>query len=147
MLCLCLLFFAGCKSPTDLYYALPNGYAVTRINGHQIFIIYNKDWENEQGQEWDGKIILPNFYVKGFCHNESFIGLFGTHTEASSATDQEIDLGSIQYYLIDTCTNKVLGPYVTQEDFNNACSSCFFGIFDCWYNVSDYPDKWTSSYN
>lgn len=147
LLCVCLLYFVGCKGRTDLYYSLPNGYAVTRLNGSQVVFIYNKDWKSEQGQEWDGRIVLPNYYVKGFCHNESYIGLFGTQTEACSATAQEIDSGAIQYYLINSRTREVWGPYATQEDFNNACISWFSGIFDCWYEVSDYPDKWTSSYN
>lgn len=146
ILCFCLLCLGGCTGSSDLYYSLPNGYAVTRINGSQIVIIYNNDWRSEQGQEWDGRIVLTNYFVKGFCYNESYIGLFGTRTEASSATSQEITSGAIQYYLIDSRTREILGPYATQEDFNKACTSSNAGVFDSWYEVADYPDKWTSSY-
>lgn len=145
LICALLCCF-GCTESTDLYFSLPNGYAVSRLNGSQIVLIYNDNWENELGQVWDGIIVLPNYYVKGFCYHGSFIGVFGTQTETPSATMQERESGAIQYYLLDSQSSEMWGPFASKAEYDKVCTSMNIPIVDDWYEVTDYPRKWISSY-
>jgi len=143
---LSMLLFAGCLERNDLYYALPNGYAVARNNGNSIDIIYNENWSDQIGEEWSGIIVVDNYYIRAFCHDDVFIGLEGVHTEKSYATDEEKENGPSSYYLIDSITGTCFGPFETMDELASKCEALGFNTLGPWYESKDYPLKWKSYY-
>ena len=142
-----LLLLSGCQfwGTTEMHYAFPNGYFVSRINGRQITIALNKYFETDP-EDLTGVTVIKQFYVKGFCNNERYVGLFGTHTQLHYATDDEIESGAIQYYLIDTETKTIYGPYIDQSEYEKFLQeiNCV-GLSD-WLETKDYIVKWDNHY-
>ena len=142
-----LLLLCGCSldESDDLYYALPNGYFVSRINSKQIAISWDKNWESNP-DSMCGVTAIKKYFVKGFCYNERYIGLYGTHTQLDYATDDEIKAGTIHYYLIDTKSRVVYGPFSEPSDYTKVLEENECEDICEWFETKEYPTQWRNHY-
>ncbi len=112
LLCLALAFLlAGCIGPgaSDWRYELPNDYEIWRINSRSIRCIRAEG--NQGSHVLDG-------YVSAFCYDERNVGL--QCVSVSEDLQEEIDTSAPDYYLLDTQTGELSGPWSLAEWEGNA---------------------------
>ncbi len=107
----------------DLY----EGYGISKINSNEILLIH-KENPNDSG----GSIIIPNYFVIAYQLHEPYIYLEGIHTQEMSASKDELNNMKISYYLVDTTSGEVIGPFESYNDFVECCSSIELEIDDEW---------------
>lgn len=117
----------------DWYMDIVNGYRLDRINRHQITLVL------EQPDTASNSIVVDNFFVSYIGFNERYIGLIGIPTESRSASDEEIEHAQnkeyANYYLIDTQSSKVMGPFESESEYLKQCDSCKTGTMGEWFST------------
>ena len=112
----------------DLY----EGYGISKINSNEILLV-RKENPNDSGVA----IILPNYFVIAYQLHEPYICLEGIHTQEISASEDELNDMVISYYLVDTANGEVIGPFESQDDYVERCSSLGFEIEDEWIKTNE----------
>lgn len=79
-------------------------------------------------------------YITCFCYNKSYIAVrkIDVSEHISFEDLMNMDFDSALFYLINTETHELYGPYNTLEDFENACLK--FEVFDMCDWIDTYPD-------
>ena len=108
---LLVLFLAACPGLSDWEYALPNGYEIIRVNSQAI--VFGKIVEGSFDQ-------LINRYILAFCFNEQYIWLQRYPVDPNRPWEDhlyihEVDTTNPEYYLVDTVTEDIYGPYTMEE--------------------------------
>lgn len=142
-----ILLLLGCTAyeSYDLYYALPNGYFISRVNSKQIAIAWDQNWKTDLDSN-SGVYVIDKYFVKGFSYNDRFIGLFGTHTQLNYATEIELESNELQYYIIDTKEQEIYGPLNSERAFQDALMEIGVENLSDWFITEDYPHKWKNNY-
>lgn len=118
LLSLFLLMMSSCTSGRgDWAYELPNEYQVFMCNSHQIMIIGN---ENHVVEGVTTNTYVEN-YILEFCYDNQYVGAKRiVPADILHATTEEIYNNAPMYYILDTLTGDVYGPF----DEDSYLSSC-----------------------
>ena len=137
---LCIILLTGCSSDWlvgdgrgDWKIDLCAGYIICKINSNQIIIGYEK-----QPELAGGTIVIPNFFVTAYQIQGSYICIQGIRTQGSCITDEERLNGKLSYYLIDTVSGEVNGPYPSYIDFFEYCRTISLELAQEWNYTSEY---------
>lgn len=125
---------AGCAGLGDWETPLRNDYMITRVNGHCITLTRPMESSN-----YASETVIPKFFISSFCYNDRYIGLLGVPTEDTFATDDELNQAwygeCTTYYLVDTVTDTVWGPFQTESEFSTQCAA----------SAGEAPGPWLST--
>lgn len=131
VICL-LLVFSGCSASqwigefgSDWSNDLIAGYTIVRVKSHQIVIAYN----NDNGIR---EFVISNYYITGYQIYEDSICLEGIPTQQRFASEKELETRILCYYLIDTNTKKVAGPFDSMDSFSSHCESVGIDLSNQW---------------
>ena len=137
---LCIILLTGCSSDWlvgdgrgDWTLELCAGYAVSRINAHEI-LVGHKNKPDAPGYE----IVIPNYFVTAYQIQKPYICFQGIPTQGSCITDEERLNGKLSYYLIDTVSGEVNGPYPSYIDFLEYCRTIPLELTQEWNYTSEY---------
>lgn len=108
------------------YEELPNNYEVWRINSQDIVV--GKASDNDSFE------VKIDRFVLEFSYNDRFIGVkqFPLEQDYDIAIDvKEFDTSDLDYYIIDSITDTVYGPYSYYE-YENKCDELKVGTMREW---------------
>ncbi len=104
-------------------------YDLVRVNSHCIEI-------SKKAGEGGWCMMIPQYFVTGFCIREPYILLEGIQTADDFITDQEKEARIFSYYALDTTDDSVIGPFDTADGISDKLH--LSGID--WTPVTDPPD-------
>lgn len=138
-----LLLFSACSLDSlnwnpqgDWRFALCNDYYISRNNSSNILL----------GIEVNKEVHVLNriigTYISEFCYNERYIAV----KQLEKPTDEQLE--NIQalyqeapdYYLVDTQTEAIYGPFAEKEDFERACKEQNVGDLGEWIPTVPAPE-------
>ena len=82
--------------------------------------------------------VIDRYFVTMFYVSDFYICLGGIHTESWSISEQERKHGSTAYYLYNTDTGDLDGPYWDLNVFESCCNTKDFSVENNWLFVRDY---------
>ena len=112
---------------------LSNGYAVIKVNSYEI-VLGHQDRASSPG--WS--TVITNFYVTAYQQNTPYIFIEGFHTEDTSATSAELENHQAVFYLVDTETNEIVGPFESKDDFIAYCSAQALEVPTDWEMTANH---------
>ena len=117
----------------DWTFDLPGGYTVMRFNNLCIKVI--KDRATVVGE-----------YIEAFCFGETYVGVKRIPFDFESGRHEDIDHVPTaypdterEYYLLDTASGTVYGPY-TAEEFTARCEELTVTDLCDWISTDGWPD-------
>lgn len=108
---ICVLLMCSCGLSDWTYDNLPGGYEIWRVNSNHIELIKPDEYSGGQRRRIDQ-------YVLEFCSNETYIGaMCRPYIKVEESKQEDFDLydAKISYYLVDTSTDTIYGPYTLDE--------------------------------
>lgn len=102
---------------SDWSYRINDSYEIARSNSEEIKLC-----------KIDGHIVVSE-YITDFCYNDKFVCV-------KRIIYNNPDIPS-QYFIIDMDTDKVYGPFVSQEDFNNEKERVGVGALSDWISTDE----------
>lgn len=121
----------------DWSYNLPNGYKIMRVNSTDIVLVAS-DYclIDEKGYLTN---TMVERYITCFCYNAYYVAVRRIDVSNDMSFEDIVnkDSDSALFYLVNTETNELNGPYSTLEDFENACMK--FEIVDLCDWIDTYP--------
>ena len=117
LLLVCVMaFFSGCVS--DWIYELPNDYAISN-NAYTTIELAKITSRYGDGCTLD---IVIETYINEFSYNEQYIAVKQFNPEKLDFENfNSNDFSNPSYYLVDTVSTNIYGPYKSQEEFDFAC--------------------------
>lgn len=130
------ILLGGCGLSDWTYDDFPNGYAIWRVNVNSIHLVKNS-------AKYSGKPIVKR-YTLAFCSNDRYIGLKCVPNSSPFDLEHrfhisEADTSNPEYYLVDTTTDAVYGPY-TPEEYEEQLSDLAVGVMSEWIPTVPAPD-------
>lgn len=105
----CIMMLSSC-GVSDWIYDLPNGYSIWRINVNDIALIKETDESSKNALDR---------YILEFCYNDAFVGIkrlsIDENVSYQDVNIENLDKSNPDYYLVDTTSDFVLGPYTEEE--------------------------------
>jgi hypothetical protein len=126
-LCACSAYWFVGDGRGDWTLDLFDGYVICRVNSYEILLGHK-----ENPADAGGSIIIPNFYISGYQLYKPYICLEGVRTKKMAASDEELNNMQLSYYLIDTTTDEVFGPFTTFDDLVKYGDSIQLEISESW---------------
>ena len=111
----------------DWTLSLRNGYAISKINSKEILLIHKKN-----DSDSNGSIVIPRYFITAYQLQEMFICLKGILTQGMIATEEELENMQLSYFLVNTATGEILGPYESEDEFRELCQLFSIKISDRW---------------
>ena len=137
-LCLICLFtsICSCAGLSDWGYRLPNGYEISRCNNIDICLIEDQDGDG-------GGSIIIDTHIKYFCYNDTYVGikqipLVCDEIIVADFDSDDYDENSIVYFLLDTATKEIYGPY-TKEEYTKQCTALHIESMCEWIDTKTKP--------
>ena len=121
----CVEWFLG-DGRGDWGLELINGYWILKINSRNVLL--SKEHDNTTG--WSTKI--NGYYVTSYQLNDKYIFTEGFKNEGNSITDEELENPIIYYYIVNTLTDEIFGPFETYRDFLEQCDLLSIKDNDTW---------------
>lgn len=118
----------------DWSYALPNGYAIWRINSQSI--VCGKEEKAEGG----GAVLSEQVggdYIVQFCVAESFVCLQSVDPPQRELVES-IDTSHPDYYILNTQTGESFGP-LTEAEFRQKTEALGLGELSVWTATKPTP--------
>ena len=109
---------------------LISGYCLVKVNSRCIEIGYKDHPDDTNSSD-----VIPCYFITAYQIKEPYIALEGIPTQKFSITDEELETRELNYYLIDTTTGIVNGPYETMDAMIEYCSSLAVDISSAWVKV------------
>ena len=106
---------------------LINGYAILKINSNKI-MIGHKDSLDSPG--WSD--VIPNYYITAYQQKTPFIFLTGIQTKHSIASAEELNSNPSIFYLVNSETEIIAGPFSSLDDLKTYCSDFNLVVPDTW---------------
>lgn len=109
-----------------------NGYSIVKVNSRNIHLCkvqILKDGITKNFHE-----IIPGFFVQNYQLHEPYICLKGVYKQAevTSGTQEELNSLVPVYYLVDTNTGEVMGPFNNYDEFVGICNLLSIEILSTW---------------
>lgn len=124
------VLLTGCPALDDWAYDLPGGYSIWRLNDQDIQLV------KEEGR---GGTTIVGRYIIAFCSDNRYIGLkrVPLPREYNGMVDiDQLDRSNPEFYLVDTDTSVVYGPWNHTEYYENIMSFGITGMCD-WIHTDD----------
>ena len=134
---LCMASLTGCEEwllgdgRGDIKIQLKDEYYIFEVNSADIVFCKKKPsggYEN----------IIERYFISMYGVYGSYITLGGIHYESYPMSDAEREDGAIEYYLFNTETEELDGPYYNEEVFETYCMTKGFAVKNNWLFVCDY---------
>lgn len=132
------VLFCGCSSywlvgdgRGDWTLDLKEGYAISRINSREILLIHK-----ENPDDAGGEIVISNYFITAYQLYEPYICLEGIKTQGMAASEDELNNMVLSYYIIDTTSAEVIGPFESQNGFIEHWSSLGINLEEEWIKTS-----------
>lgn len=93
---------------------LINGYEIDRINSNEKIL-----GRKLNPGDSEGRIVLSNYYIIGYQLQDPYIILEGIPTAGLVVSDEELKASVLFYYLIDTSSDSINGPYASYDELKN----------------------------
>ena len=132
-----IMFLTRCGNG-DYEYKLPNGFRICRINSETITLNAEKciyEYTSDEGSKGLSSIAVES-YINEFCYNEQYVAV--KQFDPKNINFEDIDSNDFSYplyYLVDTITTDVFGPYKTQKDFDAVCNEIKVGALSKWIST------------
>ena len=116
MVCIALIqvlfcFLYGCgPGPGDYSIPLCNNYSINRPNASQVQLCQQRENHNY--------VVLPSCYVCEYAVIEEYIFLAVIETPDGSLTDRDTSDYPIVYYIVDSKTDEIIGPFIDEDKLN-----------------------------
>lgn len=111
---------------------LSGGYAISKINSKEILLIHKNNPEDS-----GGSIVIPNYFVLAYQQFDSYICLKGICTQERTISEDELEVGVLSYYIVDTNNSDIVGPIKSYSDLAVQCSSREIEINEEWMEPSN----------
>lgn len=127
-----LLLLCGCGPGLSdwSYDLLPKDYEIWRVNSQNIVLGRRSN---------SGLTHTVEPYILEFCSNDRWIGakrLVLDDSVTAQTNVRELDTSDAEFYLVDTETDTVHGPY-TQKEYENRLALLEVGTMGAW--IETYP--------
>lgn len=132
------MLFSGCSeelltrffgNPTgDWDLELLNDYYLIRVNSHCKKIARSTEYS-------DKYVIRDNLYVTDYQVSDPYIYVCGIRTRESFISDEELTTNYRWYYLVDTVSGEVSGPFDSKESFEDFLTQSEIEILEEWIVV------------
>ncbi len=136
-------FFSGCGIG-DYEYIMSNGFRIVRVNSERIVLSAEKciyEFTTKNGNKGLTSCAVEN-YINEFCYNEQYIAVKQFDPEKLDFENFELnDFSNPAYYLVDTVSTNIYGPYKSQEEFEFACNELNVAGFCEWTSTRSDPNK------
>ena len=124
----------GCPARDDWSYSeLPNEYMIMRVNGGDV------QFGKVENQQYVKRI---DRYVIAFSYGERYIGIQQIPIESPYSemiNVEELDQSKLEYYLIDSETDVIYGPWTLYE-YNNELEECEISDMCEWISTDSRPN-------
>lgn len=120
----CVEWFFG-DGRGDWELELINRYSIVKINSCDV--ILGKKHDDDSG--WS---IVLGYYVTSYQIYQEYIYTEGIVKRGSSITDEELENPIIYYYIVNTLTDEIFGPFETYSDFLEQCDLLSIKDNDTW---------------
>ena len=98
------------------------GYAIDKVNSDSIYLVHRK--KNENVGVTVNEIVIEKYFVTGYQVHPPYIFVEGIHTQSiGGISDDEWERRELNYYLIDTATDEISGPFLSEDDLSAFCNS------------------------
>ena len=116
----------------DWSMALYSGYEITKINSKGIKVT--------RDDPVDG-YLLYNYFVTGFQAKEPYVCFRGIPTYDTWISDEELAQNKTVYYLLNTDTDELSGPFATFEELYAHCETVSVFVKDQWIDIDRKSSK------
>ena len=146
LLCICSCFFLSSCSvdPSQLFgnwnpqgdwsYDLIGDYSIWRINSRDITLgKYTSDFSCST---------VVDSYITCFAYNDRFIAVrrLDVPKEYFQEDIFEMDFEQANWFIVDTQTDEVYGPYFSDEEFQKQCEELPVGELGDWIDTYPAPE-------
>lgn len=129
-------FLSGCVS--DWIYELPHDYAISN-NAYATIELVKITSRYRDSCTLD---IVVETYVNEFSYNEHYVAV--KHFDPEKLDFENFnsnDFSNPSYYLVDTVSTNMYGPYETEAAFETACLELNVGELSEWICTKSNPNK------
>lgn len=132
--CVVMLLFTltGCdpgEGRGDWSMDLYSGYDITKVNSRGIVIGNNSGY------------VIQQYFVTGFQAKEPYVCLRGIPIKDTWISDEELKENKKVYYLLNTDTDVVAGPFATFEELRVHCETVSVIVKDQWIDIDRKSSK------
>lgn len=134
--------FSGC-GVGDYEYIMSNGFRIVRVNSERIVLCAEKciyEFTAENGKKGLTSCAVEN-YIHEYSFNEHYIAV--KWFEPSTIDFEHFELNDFSfpsYYVVDTVSTNIYGPYETEAAFKTACSELNVGELSEWISTRSNPN-------
>ena len=128
--------FSSCVS--DWLYELPNDYCI--FNNATNYNSLDKITHRNKGS-CRAEVVVES-YVHEFSYNEQYVAVKQFDPEKLDFENfNSNDFSTPTYYLVDTISGNIYGPYKSQKEFETVCREFDVGNLSEWIVTSRNPNK------
>ncbi len=135
--------FSGC-GVDDYEYVMSNGFHIVRVNSERIVLCAEKsiyEFTAENGKKGLTSCAVEN-YINEFSYNEQYVAVKQFDPEKLDFENfNSNDFSNPSYYLVDTVSTNIYGPYKLQEEFESACKELNVVGLGEWISTRSDPNK------
>ena len=144
LLLVCITVSFNACGVGDYEYVMPNGYRIVKVNNERIVLSAEKciyEFTTKNGNKGLTSCAVEN-YINEFCYNEQYIAVKQFDPEKLDFENFELnDFSNPTYYLVDTVSTNIYGPYKSQEEFDFACNELNVVGLGEWISTRSNPQK------
>lgn len=144
LLLVCITVSFNACGVGDYEYIMSNGFRIVRVNSERIVLSAEKsiyEFTTKNGTKGLTSCAVEN-YINEFCYNDQYIAVKQFDPEKLDFENFELnDFSNPAYYLVDTVSTNIYGPYKSQEDFDFACKELNVVGLGEWILTRSNPKK------
>lgn len=143
----CSVLLSGCSTAildwligddwgSDWTIDLISGYSIVKVNSHCIVLGHKESPEHPGYSN-----VISCYFVTAYKIQGTHIAIEGIPTQGDSISDQELASEILNYYLVDTVSGDIAGPYKTKEAFAEFCTSLNLDVNEEWIKAKESPNR------
>jgi hypothetical protein len=122
-----LVMLCSCSAGRgDRYINLMRGYAIDVVSSREVLVIYSSS------DTAGNTIVIPCYFIAAYQLFEDTIILKGIRTQDNAISDDELEECDYSYFLIDTISNHISGPFLSHSELESFCASLEIKITNDW---------------
>lgn len=126
---------------SDWTYEMIGGYEIIRCNSEDILLRNDREMIYPSSS-----LVIPNYRVTDFCFNDRYIGLrtirykdVWTDEQDFPEVENGIPIGGQAFYLVDTFSDEVCGPFADKKTYDAKCVEWGTGDMGIWRSTDKEP--------
>lgn len=113
-----VVLLCGCAMGRgDRYIDLIEGYGIDVVSSKEILVVYKSP------EMVGNEIVIREYYVSAYQIRETTIFLKGIAISGDSISDDDLENCSYTYYLIDSVSHSIIGPFEASTELEAYCLS------------------------